>query len=233
MRNTVIFLLTAIISVFGLVACTNTPTPNAANQVASNATDQGKVPSSGGECAEGGGEPAAAINSPAEAYAFLFEAVKKGDTDAVKQVSSKATRELAQFMSSTYKKPCAETYKNGFTETAMQEKMPETRDVRIDGDVAAMEVKGPKGTWENVPFVKEGNGWKLGIGDLFFGRIQSPGKPQSVIEGENANARGVTNTAPLSNANGNQFQAVPVPDEKVDKPLLKNRPGKPGAPVNQ
>lgn len=230
MSKTAILLSALLIFAFCLSGCSGAA--GTANSAANANSDPnvGRVPHSGGECAEGGGDPAAAINSPIEAYSFLFEAVKKGDTDAIKQISSKATRELAQFTASTYKKSCFDSYKNGFTETAMQEKMPETRDLRVEGDVAAMEVKTSKGTWENVPFVKEGNGWKLAIGDLFFGKIKTPGKPQSILEQENANARGLGNIPPnpLANkngTNGNTFKAMPVPNERVDKPLLKNKPG--------
>jgi len=189
----------------------------------------------GGECAEGGGEPAVAINSPTEAYTFLFDAVKRKDTAAIKQISSKATREMAQIMNTTYKKTCEEAYKNGFTETAMQEKMPQIRDLRMEGDVAAMEVKNAKGAWEQVTFIKEGNGWKLALGDMFFGRIKPPGKSQTFREQENANARGLGNMPinPLANkngANGNTFKAFPVPNEKIEKQMLKKRPGQPIQP---
>ncbi len=239
MKKTLFLLLALIIPIFGLTACQSSANQSNANSGANlgNAADKGSVPNSGGECSEGGGEPAAAINSPIEAYSFLFEAVKKGDADAVKKVSSKATRELAQFMSNSYKKSCYDSYKNGFTETTMQETMPETRDLRIDGDVAAMEVKHSSGKWENVPFVKEGNGWKLAIGDLFFGKIKSPGKPLSVIEQENANARGLNNITmnPMGNkaANANKFQPDPVPNEKIEKPLRKPKPGESTGPANQ
>jgi hypothetical protein len=240
MRKTgiITILLLVSFSLAGLVGCTGTTGQTNANAVANGDSNVGRVPHSGGECAEGGGEPATAIGSPIEAYTFLFESVKKGDTAAVKQVSSQATRELAQFMSSSYKKTCADAYKNGFTETTMQEKMPQTRDVRIseDGNVAAIEVMRGDGKWEDILFVKEGNGWKLASGDIFFGKIKSPGKPQSVREQENANARGVTNmNAPINpfankkGGNNNSFQAVPVPNENVEKPMLKNRqPGQPG-----
>jgi hypothetical protein len=233
MNKTAILLLALIIPILGVTACQTPPQANA-NANLGNVADKGNVPHSGGECAEGGGEPATAIGSPVESYTFLFEAVKRGDTDAVKQVSSKATRELAQFMSSSYKKSCYDSYKNGFTETTMQETMPETRDLRTEGDVAALEIKRKDGKWENITFVKEGNGWKLAIGDLFFGRIQSPGKPQSVLEQENANARGLNNmTITNKNVNANTFQAVPVPNEKIEKPLQKPRPGQPPPPANQ
>jgi hypothetical protein len=236
MSKTAIFLSGLILTLgLGLTGCTGTTgqANSAANGPANGDPNVGKVPHSSGECSEGGGEPAVAIGSPVEAYSFLFEAVKRGDTAAVKQVSSQATRELAQFMANSYKKSCADAYKNGFSETTMQEKMPETRDLRMEGDIAAMEVKNAKGAWENVPFVKEGNGWKMAFGDLFFGKIKTPGKPQSVLEQENANARGAMNAPlnPMANkngANGNSFKAVPVPNEKVEKSLLKNR-----QPTNQ
>ncbi len=234
MIKTALLLSTLLVSIFCLAGCQN---PGPANTGNGNA-NVGKVPKSGGECAEGGGEPAVAINSPVEAYTFLFEAVKKADTAAIKQISSQATREMAQVMSSSYKKSCADAYKNGFTETTMQPTMPETRDLRIEGNVAAMEVKRADGKWENVVFVKEGNGWKLALGDLFFGKVQSPGKSQSVLEQENANARGLTNMivndpmggnksgANKKGGNNNTFVPVPVPNEKIEKPL-RQRPGQP------
>ena len=231
MNKTALLLSALLIFAFCLSGCTGTAGTTANSAANANGDPSvGRVPNSGGECAEGGGDPATAINSPIEAYSFLFEAVKKGDTDAIKQISSKATRELAQFSANTYKKSCFDSYKNGFTDTAMQEKMPETRDLRVEGDVASMEVKNAKGTWEDVPFVKEGNGWKLAIGDLFFGKIKRVGTPQSIREQENANARGLGNIPlnPMANkngANGNTFKAVPVPNEKIEKPLLKNKPG--------
>jgi len=235
MKKTAILLSALLVSIFCLAGCQN-PAGQASNADGVNANSNvGKVPKSGGECAEGGGEPAVAINSPVEAYTFMFEAVKKGNTAAIKQISSQATRELAQFMANSYKKSCADSYKNGFTETTMQETMPETRDLRMEGNVAAMEVKRADGKWENLVFVKEGNGWKIAFGDLFFGKVQSPGKAQSVLEQENANARGInTMINPMANkngANGNTFKAVPVPNEKIEKPL-KNRPGAP-PPANQ
>lgn len=233
MNKTALLLLTLLVSIFGLAGCQNTP--NQANAKTAN-SNIGKVPHSGGECAEGGGEPAVAINSPVESFTFLFEAVKRGDTTATKQISSQATREMGQFIANSYKKSCADAYKNGFTETTMQETMPETRDLRMseDGNVAAMEIKRADGRWENVVFVKEGNGWKLGLGDLFFGRVQSPGKAQSVLEQENANARGINNMIiqnPMGNSNkkggnNNTFQPVPVPNEKIEKPL-RQKPGQP------
>ncbi len=236
MSKTAFLLISVILSLClaGLMGCAGT-TGQALNSAGANSNSDpnvGRVPHSGGECAEGGGEPAVAINSPVEAYTFLFEAVKRGDIEGVKQISSKATRELAQFTANSYKKSCAESYKNGFTETAMQEKMPQTRDVRMsdDGNVASMEVKTSKGTWDDIPFVKEGNGWKLALGDLFFGKIKKVGTPQSVREQENANARGLGNVPinPLANkngANGNTFKPMQVPNEKIEKPL--KRPGQP------
>ena len=232
MSKTAILLSALLFTAFCLTGCAGTT--GQANAPANSDPNIGRVPHSGGECAEGGGEPATAMNSPIEAYSFLFEAVKRGDTEAVKQVSSRATRELAQFMSNTYKKSCAESYKNGFTETTMQEKMPETRDLRQEGDIAAMEVKTSKETWENIPFIKEGNGWKVAFGDLFFGKIKTPGKPQSVLEQENANARGAVNmpTNPMANKNAaNTFKPVPVPNEPAEKPLLKNKLGQ--KPIGQ
>jgi hypothetical protein len=233
MKKTALLLSAIIISIFMLAACDPPKTSNNSANAANS--DIGKVPTSGGECTQNATEPSVPVNSPTEAFSFLFESVKKGDTSAIKSVSSQATRELAQIMSSQYKKSCAESYKNGFTETTMQEKMPETRDLREDGNVAALEIKRADGRWEDVTFVKEGSGWKIASGDLFFGKIKSPGKPQSMREQENANARGINSTTnPMGNsnsANGNKFEAVPVPDGPVNKPLQRPRPGQTPPPA--
>lgn len=41
---------------------------------------------------------------------------------------------------------------------------------------------------EDLPFVRESDGWKLAIGELFSGTYKSPGKGKSVIDQEAINA---------------------------------------------
>lgn len=44
------------------------------------------------------------------------------------------------------------------------EKMPETRNEKINGDTATLEVKNDKtGKWDPLPFVKEDGEWKIAL----------------------------------------------------------------------
>ncbi len=44
------------------------------------------------------------------------------------------------------------------------EKLPETRNEKITGDTATLEVKNDKtGKWDTLPFVKENGEWKIAL----------------------------------------------------------------------
>lgn len=210
MKNLFIMLFLTL-APFLLAACGDKPAANA--PIANAATDGGQNAPEG-ECAKSAGEPEKAIESPVEAYTFLFEAVKAKNTDKIKQISSEGSRQLAQFMAGTYKKPCEETYKNGFTETTFNEKMPETRDVQIKDEFATIEVKDAKGMWQMVPFIKQGNGWKVAFGELYFGKFKQPGPTLSFKEGEAANAKaGNRMINAMANVNTNvQIKKIEIPD---------------------
>lgn len=126
--------------------------------------------------------------SPTEAYKMLYEAVKAKDTEKIKQLVTKNTDNLAQFMSAQQKQPVEKSYENGFTSTTFAPTMPEVRDERIKGDFGALEVYSQKDNrWEDLPFMFEDGGWRLAVGDVFQGKYESPGKGKSQIEREASN----------------------------------------------
>lgn len=116
-------------------------------------------------------------STPTLAYKALYEAVKKKDPEAIKKVISKGTLGMMESYASMQKKTLNQIVENGLTETTFAPKLPETRNEKITGDVAILEVKNEKtGAWEALPFAKEDGNWKLAI-DTFFRGTMSPNGP--------------------------------------------------------
>lgn len=127
--------------------------------------------------------------SPTEAYKALFAAVKANDIDAIKKNISKKTIELGKMSMERFKKSEKEAYENGFTATTFAESLPSMRDERIKDNFGALEVwNTQESKWDDIAFVFEDGGWKLGIGDAFSGSYQSPGPGRDFREKEAANA---------------------------------------------
>ena len=52
----------------------------------------------------------------------------------------------------------------GLDKDEKEEKMPETRNEKIDGETATLEVKNEKtDKWDTLPFVKENSEWKIAL----------------------------------------------------------------------
>jgi len=116
-------------------------------------------------------------STPTLAYKALFEAVKKKDPQAIKKVLSKGTLEMMETYASMQKKTLDQIVENGLTETTFAPKLPATRNEKITGDVAILEVKNEKtGQWDALPFAKEDGNWKLAI-DTYFRGTMSPSGP--------------------------------------------------------
>jgi hypothetical protein len=124
-----------------------------------------------------GGPKAGDQSTPTLAYKALYEAVKKKDPEAIKKTLSKGTLEMMETYAGMQKKPFNEVIANGLTETTFAPKLPETRNEKITGEVAILEVKNEKtGSWEALPFAKEDGIWKLAI-DTYFRGTMSPKGP--------------------------------------------------------
>ncbi len=168
--------------------------------------------------------PTAGAQTPTDAYKMLFAAVKAKDTEKIKQLVSKKTHGLAELMAAQYKQPIEKSYENGFTATSFADSLPETRDERVKDNFGAVEVLNQKtNNWEDLPFIKEDDGWKLAFGDAFNGAYKSPGKGKSQIEREASNTSGDGVFPTISNTNGN---SLPISKSKSIEVPLENKPKK-------
>lgn len=146
-------------------------------------------------------------DTPTDAYKRLFAAVKNKDTAAIKQEFSQNSVAAAEAQAARMNIPVEEVYKNGFTRTTFADRLPETRDERVNGKMGALEVwnAGEK-MWEDLPFIREQSGWKLAVGDVFAGNWKRPGKGRAQRESEAANAlspnRNLINGMTNTNMNG-------------------------------
>lgn len=128
-------------------------------------------------------------DTPTEAYKRLFAAVKKKDVEAIKNEFSAKTKEFAKAVATRQNVPLEKVFSNGFTSSTFSDQLPEIRDERIKDDMGAIEVwNSGENRWEDLPFIRESDGWKLAIGELFSGTYKSPGKGKSIIDQEAINA---------------------------------------------
>jgi hypothetical protein len=100
-------------------------------------------------------------SSPTATFKKFFEATKKGDPAAIRKTLSKGSLEMfdkvAKEQNKTTDEMMKEVNKDGKSETT-----PETRNEKIDGDSATLEVKNEKtGKWDSLPFIKENGEWKI------------------------------------------------------------------------
>lgn len=109
--------------------------------------------------------PAGALSTPTNTFMAFYEASKKNDVPGVIRVLSK---DSLDFLTAEAKK------ENKTLEVALTESLktadvpkttPETRNEKVDGDKATLEVKDDKSSnWDTFNFVKENNEWKLKLG---------------------------------------------------------------------
>ncbi len=158
--------------------------------------------------------------TPTEAYTMLYTAVKAKEPAAIKKMLSKKTIGLAEGAAGQQKKSVEQVVENGFTSTTFAATMPQMRDERVKENMGALEVWNERDKkWEDLPFVREDDEWKLAVGDIFAGTYQSPGKGQSRIESEASNTNkmipygnGNFKDMPPTNGNPNSnVNVVPMP----------------------
>lgn len=164
--------------------------------------------------------------TPTDAYIMLYTAVKSKQTDSIKKMMSQKTIGFAEGVAGQQKKPVEAVYENGFTATTFAAAMPQMRDERVKDNMGALEVWNEKDKkWEDLPFIREDDGWKLAIGDIFAGSYQKPAKGQSQIEDEASNVNKMIpldpniNAAPPSNA-----IAPNLPKKPLDRSLQDAKP---------
>ena len=119
-------------------------------------------------------------SSPTATLKTYFEALQKKDAASLKKTLSKGTLEMFEQFAKAQNPPKTldEALQTGLTSTTNTDsnKMPETRNEKIEGESATLEVKNDKtGQWETVPFVKEDNEWKLAFDKMFRDAFKNTG----------------------------------------------------------
>ncbi len=153
--------------------------------------------------------------TPTDAYKMLFASVKAKNTEAIIRMMSQTTLGFSEGAAARQNTEITKFYENGLTATTFAPNLPRTRDERVKDNMGAVEVWNEKEKrWEDLPFIKEADGWKLAVGDIFAGSYTSPAKGQAQIESEAM----TNNTIPYNaNTSGNFPSANLVMPAKPDK----------------
>src|SRR5205085_1610459 len=115
-------------------------------------------------------------SSPTATLKAFYEATQKKDPEGIKKTLSKGTLEMLEGFAKTQNKTLDESLKSGLASDTNSDKMPETRNEKINGDKATLEVKNDKTSqWETVPFVKEDGSWKIAFDQMFRDALKNPG----------------------------------------------------------
>jgi hypothetical protein len=127
-------------------------------------------------------------SSPTATLKAYFEAMQKKDAAALKKTLSKGTLEMFEQFAKAQSPPKTldEALQTGLSSTTNTDsnKMPETRNEKIDGDKATLEVKNDKtGQWETVPFIKEDGNWKIAFDQMFRDAFKNTGNSSGSSSG--------------------------------------------------
>jgi hypothetical protein len=100
--------------------------------------------------------------TPTDTLKKFVEASQKKDVEAIKQTLSSGTIKMIEESAKKQNITLEESLKKDDS-NALKE-MPETRNEKIEGDTATVEVKN-KATndWDKIPFVKEDGKWKIAL----------------------------------------------------------------------
>ena len=100
-------------------------------------------------------------STPTETFRAFYEASKKRDAEGIKKTLSKSSLKLMEDEAKAQNKNINDLLVS--SENA-PEQMPETRNEKIEGFNATLEVKNDKaGRWVTTQFVKEDGEWKIAV----------------------------------------------------------------------
>lgn len=103
-------------------------------------------------------------STPTATFKAFFEASKKKDAAGMKKTLSKGTLEMFDKLAKEQNKSTDDMLKEVDKDDNKSEKMSETRNEKINGETATLEVKNDKtGKWDTLPFVKENGEWKIAL----------------------------------------------------------------------
>jgi hypothetical protein len=131
-------------------------------------------------------------SSPSATLKAYFEALQKKDAAGLKKTLSKGTLEMFEQFAKAQSPPKTldEALQTGLASatSADSNKMPETRNEKVEGEKATLEVKNDKtGQWETVPFVKEDGDWKIAFDQMFRDAFKNTGNSGSSNSTGNSN----------------------------------------------
>ncbi len=107
--------------------------------------------------------------SPTETMKALNDASKTKDVETIKKLVSKGTLDLLNKAAKDQNTTVDELLKKD--DGSPFQELPETRNEKITGDAATIEVKNnATNDWETLPFVKEDGIWKIAL-DKFMENV--------------------------------------------------------------
>ncbi len=116
-------------------------------------------------------------SSPTKTFGAFFEAQKKKDVEGMKKTLSKSTLAMMEKAAKEQNKTVDKAIMEGF-ETSKTDKAPETRNEKIDGDNATLEVQNEETKkWDKVYFVKEDSEWKIALDKTLEELFKNIGAP--------------------------------------------------------
>ncbi len=102
-------------------------------------------------------------STPTATFKAFYDASKKKDVTAMKKSLSKGTLDMFDKLAKEQNKTTDDMLKD-VDKDDKSDKMPETRNEKINGDTATLEVKNEKtNKWDPLPFVKENGEWKIAL----------------------------------------------------------------------
>jgi Domain of unknown function (DUF4878) len=118
-------------------------------------------------------------SSPTATFKAFYEAQKKKDVPAMKKTLSKGSIDMIEKAAKAQNKSVDDALKEGFESPgAKSDKMPETRNEKIDGDNATLEVQDEDSKkWSKVYFVKEEKEWKIALDKTIEELFKNLGTP--------------------------------------------------------
>jgi len=106
-------------------------------------------------------------STPTATFKAFYEASQKKDASGLKKTLSKGTLDMFDKLAKEQHKSTDDMLKD-VDKDSQSEKLPETRNEKINGDTATLEVKNDKtDKWDTLPFVKENGEWKIALDKLF------------------------------------------------------------------
>ena len=118
-------------------------------------------------------------SSPTSTFKTFFEAQKKKDVPAMKKTLSKGSIDMIEKAAKAQNKSVDDALKEGFESPgAKSDKMPETRNEKIDGENATLEVQDDDTKkWSKIYFVKEEKEWKIALDKTIEELFKNLGTP--------------------------------------------------------